>query len=171
MSSDIVAHVALGANLGDRLATFRDAVRQLDRVDGIAVSALSRLYETAPVGGPLGQGPYFNAAVALRTGLAPEHLLDELQAIEAMHQRARTVAWGPRTLDLDLLLYGDSVIATPRLTVPHAMMRGRRFVLRPLADIAPGAVDPVTGDTVSTLLAALPPGDIEDVKAISRDWR
>ena len=169
--SDTLAYVAFGANLGNRLATFRDAVRRLDRADGVAVCALSKLYETAPVGGPRGQDPYYNAVVALRTGLAPEELLDVLQEIETAHQRTRTVPWGPRTLDLDLLFYGDSEVSTPRLTVPHAMMRQRRFVLRPLADIAPGAVDPVTGATVAALLAALPPGDIEDVRAVSKDWR
>ncbi len=169
--SETRAFVAFGANLGNRLRTFRDAVRRLDRTDGVAVCAMSRLYETAPVGGPGGQEPYYNAAVELRTELTPEALLDALQEIEAAHQRTRTVAWGPRTLDLDLLFYGGLIMETPRLTIPHPMMRQRRFVLRPLADIAPGAVDPVTGQTVANLLAALPLHDIEDVVAISKDWR
>lgn len=169
--SETHAFVAFGANLGNRLQTFRDAVRRLDRTDGIAVCAMSRLYETVPVGGPGGQEPYYNAAVELRTELAPEALLDALQDVEAAHQRSRTVAWGPRTLDLDLLFFGELILESPRLTVPHPTLRQRRFVLRPLADIAPGIVDPVTGLTVAKLLAALPLHDIDDVVAISKDWR
>lgn len=169
--SETTAYVALGANLGDRLATFRDAIDQLDASDGITVFAVSPLYETVPVGGPGGQDSYYNAAAGLTTDLAPEALLDRLQAIETRHQRARTVHWGPRTLDLDLLLYGADVIRTPRLTVPHAQMHLRRFVLAPLADIAAGAVDPRSGATMADLLAALPADDIDDVVAMRKDWR
>jgi len=169
--SGTTAFIALGANLGDRRATFRDAIESLDAADGVRVVALSRLYETVPVGGPDGQGTYLNAAAALETSLPAEALLDLMQAIEARHQRTRTVHWGPRTLDLDLLFFGSAIIATPRLAVPHPQMHLRRFVLAPLADIAAEAVDPRTGAMVADLLAALPADDIDDVVAIEEDWR
>lgn len=165
------ALVALGANLGDRLATFRDAICRLDADDEISVEAVSALYETVPVGGPEGQQPYYNAAVGLATDLAPAALLGRLQAIEGVHRRVRTEAWGPRTLDLDLLLFDEATLSTPTLTVPHPRLHERRFVLTPLADIAAGVVHPVLGRTVQELLAALPDDDIDDVVPIAKEWR
>ena len=118
-----------------------------------------RLRETAPVGG-VPQGLYLNAAATLRTGLSPRELLDGLLAIERAHGRDRLTEarWGPRTLDLDLILYGDLIINEPGLVLPHPRMHERSFVLEPLAEIAPGWVVPGRGRTVSDLLAGLSSG-------------
>ncbi len=127
--------VGLGANLGDRARTLRSALRALDGLPGTRVAAHSALYETQPVGGPPGQPPYLNAVARLETDLTPRGLLSQMQGIERAHGRVRTVHHGPRTLDLDLLLFDDLVIDEPDLIVPHARMWERDFVLRPLAEL------------------------------------
>jgi len=149
------AYVGIGSNVGDRADTIDRAVRALTQTPGITVAAVSPLAETGPVGGPEGQGPFLNGAAALDTSLEPEALLDALQTIERDLGRRRSERWGPRTIDLDLLLYDERIIAHARLTVPHARLRERRFVLEPLAAIAPEAVDPVTGLSVRRLLEDL----------------
>jgi 2-amino-4-hydroxy-6-hydroxymethyldihydropteridine diphosphokinase len=148
----------MGSNLGNRKAQLDAAVAALAEAPGIVLQAVSRYHETAPVGGPGGQGDYLNAAAAVETTLEPLELLHVLQEIEHRAGRVRTVRWGPRTLDLDLLLFGDRVIATAELQVPHPRMAERLFVLAPLAEIAPAAVDPVTGRTIAELLAACQAG-------------
>jgi 2-amino-4-hydroxy-6-hydroxymethyldihydropteridine diphosphokinase len=134
------AYLALGSNLGDRVANLQLAVDELGRTAGIRVVAVSRVYETAPVGGPP-QDAYLNAVVAVDTGLAPLDLLHECNRIEAVAARERTVRWGPRTLDVDVLLVGDERVDTEELTVPHPRMWERGFVLAPLRDVAPDLVD------------------------------
>jgi 2-amino-4-hydroxy-6-hydroxymethyldihydropteridine diphosphokinase len=149
-----LALIGLGSNLGDRKARLDAAVAALGRTAGIAVVKVSGYHETRPVGGPPGQGDYLNAAVAIETSLEPLELLHVLQEIERDGGRVRTEHWGPRTVDLDLLLFGDRVLAGRELEVPHPRMAERRFVLEPLAEIAPGMIDPVSGRTIAELLAA-----------------
>ena len=146
--------VGLGANLGDREGTLRAAVEALAAEEGIEVVALSTLRETDPVG--VGDQPRFlNGAVALETTLAPRELLDRLLAVEQRFGRIRVPGeHGPRTLDLDLLLCGDRTIDEPGLRVPHPRLHERRFVLEPLAELAPGLVVPGRG-AVEELLSGV----------------
>jgi 2-amino-4-hydroxy-6-hydroxymethyldihydropteridine diphosphokinase len=136
------AFVGLGSNLGDRRRALRRAVEALGEHDEVV--GVSPLYETEPVGGPE-QGPYLNLVVELRTALSARQLLDRCRALETEAGRVRTVRFGPRTLDADVLLLGDTgaeVVEEPDLTVPHPRMWERRFVLAPLADLAPDLVPP-----------------------------
>jgi 2-amino-4-hydroxy-6-hydroxymethyldihydropteridine diphosphokinase len=145
------AYVGLGANLGDRERTLCEAVDSLGAEDGIEVVAVSTLRETEPVG--VGEQPRFlNGALALDTPLGARELLDLLLAVEQRFGRVRTPGeHGPRTIDLDLLLYGDEQIAEPGLTVPHPRLHERRFVLEPLAELAPDLVVPGRGNVESLL--------------------
>jgi 2-amino-4-hydroxy-6-hydroxymethyldihydropteridine diphosphokinase len=133
------AAVALGSNLGDRLEHLESAIEALRALGEVA--AESPVYETAPIGGPR-QGPYLNAVVLLDTELPADALLEELLRIERGLGRRRREPWGPRTIDLDLLLYGAESIDRPGLTVPHPRMTERRFVLAPLLDVWPDATMP-----------------------------
>jgi 2-amino-4-hydroxy-6-hydroxymethyldihydropteridine diphosphokinase len=150
-----VAYIALGSNLGDRQRTLDGAVASLRTTPGIVVRSVSRFHETEPVGGPDGQGKFLNGAAALETTLNPRELLHALQGIETSFGRVRKVRWGERTLDLDILLFDGRIIREQGLTVPHPRMAERRFVLEPLAEIAPHVVDPVSGRTVAEMLAEL----------------
>jgi 2-amino-4-hydroxy-6-hydroxymethyldihydropteridine diphosphokinase len=141
--ADTLVYVGLGANLGNTRATLADAIEALRSLPSVRALRVSPLYRSAPLdaGGP----DFLNAVVELHTGLSPEALLDRLQAIERAHGRERPYRNAPRTLDLDLLLYGDQEIASERLTVPHPRMHERAFVLRPLAELAPGLEVPRRG--------------------------
>jgi 2-amino-4-hydroxy-6-hydroxymethyldihydropteridine diphosphokinase len=145
------AYVGLGANLGDREGTIRAAVAALAEEEGIEVVAVSALRDTEPVG--VGEQPrYLNGAVELETTLSARELLERLLAVEQRFGRVRVLGeHGPRTLDLDLLLYGDEAVDEPGLTVPHPRLHERRFVLEPLAELAPGLVVPGRGDVESLL--------------------
>lgn len=141
--------IALGANLGDRRAHLEAAVERLSaHLTGLR---LSSLIETEPVDVPGDQPPYLNGAVVGETTLGPRELLDVMLGIEAQLGRTRPARHAPRTLDLDLILYGDRQLDEPGLTVPHPAFRDRRFVLTPLAEIAPDLRDPVTGLTIAQL--------------------
>ncbi len=131
------AFLGLGSNLGDRWAQLRAAVAGLPPGEVVAVSPV---YETEPVGGPPGQPPYLNLVVELATERSPRELLELARRLEAAGQRERAERHGPRTLDVDVLLVGDLAVAEPDLVVPHPRMHERRFVLAPLADLAPELV-------------------------------
>jgi len=161
--------IALGSNLGDRLENLRVGIDELASTNGVVIDAVSKLYETAPVGGPDEQGPYLNAALVATTTLGAAELLANMHRIEAIRERERTIHWGPRTLDLDLLIYGDLVSDAPSLQVPHPRQHERRFVLVPVCDVAPELIHPLLGRTMHELLDELPvePGDLT---AITDDW-
>jgi len=148
------AYVGLGANLGDRETTLRRAVERLGRVDGVEVVGVSQLVETDPVG-VVDQPRFLNGAVAVETTLSPQELLDALLSVERELGRVRDgERWGPRTLDLDLLVYGDLVVEEPGLRVPHPRLHERRFALEPLAELDPELEVPGRG-SVGALLSAL----------------
>jgi 2-amino-4-hydroxy-6-hydroxymethyldihydropteridine diphosphokinase len=153
------AYLGIGSNLGDRLASLQLAVDELAAAPDVAVVAVSPVYETAPVGGPA-QPDFLNAVVAIDTTLTAHDLLALAHAIEAAAERVRTVRWGPRTLDVDILLVGDERVDDPDLVVPHPRMAERAFVVVPLADLDPAWASriPPDGDSVrSTRLALVRP--------------
>jgi 2-amino-4-hydroxy-6-hydroxymethyldihydropteridine diphosphokinase len=147
------AYVGLGANLGPREVTLLRAVDLLAAADGVEVVAVSQLRETEPVG-VVDQPPFLNGAVAIETSLTARELLDVLLETERELGRVRGERWGPRTVDLDLLVYGEETLDEPGLRVPHPRLAERRFALEPLADLDPALAIPGVGD-VSAALAAL----------------
>lgn len=164
--------LGLGANVGDSLETLTAAVYALDDVVGLAVDDVSGVYETPPWPPPddprsVTQEPFLNLVVRAVTTLTPHELLAETQLIEAAfgRDRAREVRWGPRTLDIDLLLVGDRHLDTPELTLPHPRIAERAFVLVPLLEVAPGGSLP-DGRRLTQLLAALAP--VEDIELVVR---
>lgn len=161
--------IALGSNLGDRLGQLRAAVAGLAGDDAVSDLQVSGLYETAPVGGPDQQPAFLNAALQLATTISPADLLAMLHRIEAEHARERAVRWGPRTLDLDLLTYGDLISEDAAVHVPHPRMHLRRFVMVPVCDVAGGVRHPKLGQTMRALCDALPaePGDLT---LVDRHW-
>ncbi|MEB3288365.1 MAG: 2-amino-4-hydroxy-6-hydroxymethyldihydropteridine diphosphokinase [Leptolyngbya sp.] len=145
--------IALGSNLGESGQVIAAALQRLETLEETVVTARSSLYQTAPVGPP--QPDYLNACALVETRLSPQGLMAQLLAIEADFGRIRQERWGPRILDLDLILYADQVVNEPDLQLPHPRFRERAFVLVPLAEIAPHWVDPVTGQTLLNLCNAL----------------
>lgn len=144
--------VAFGSNLGERRGHLDRALELLGFMPGIRLLGVSRYRETVPIGGPAGQPPFLNGACLVETDLAPHDLLGLLQAVEASLERERVVRWGPRTVDLDLILYDGMVVESERLTVPHPRMTTRRFVLEPSAEIAADLTHPTSGCSVGELL-------------------
>jgi len=152
-----IAYLSLGSNVGNRAQHLRDAIARLEATGRVV--ALSSFYETEPV--EFTEQPWFlNCVVALETSLAPPPLMTALLGIEREMGRHRTQKKGPRTIDIDILLYGDRIVDSPEVTIPHPALHERRFVLEPLAEIAPGARHPVLKKTVRELLAELPSGQV-----------
>ncbi len=148
------AYVGLGSNLGDRERNLREAVRRLDEIEGVEVVSVSTFRNTSPVGGPP-QGDFLNGAVAIETDLSAVELLDALLGIENDMGRKREQRWGPRIIDLDLLMYDSVCVEGERLTLPHPGLHERAFVLEPLAEIAPDARHAASGRTVVGMLEEL----------------
>jgi 2-amino-4-hydroxy-6-hydroxymethyldihydropteridine diphosphokinase len=156
----VTAYIGIGSNVGDKKANCRKAVELLAAAGRIA--GASSLYRTEPVGYEL-QNDFINAAVALETDCSPFELLSVCRSIEDKLGRTRAVRWGPRTIDLDILLYGDLVLDAPDLVIPHPRMAARGFVLAPLAELAPDAVHPVFQKTVAGLFR-----ELKDPHAVKR---
>ena len=152
------AYLGLGSNLGNRLAFLRGGRDRLITHFDITLLHSSGVYETAAVGGPADSPPYLNAVLAIETPLSPRDLLAASLAVEEEFGRTRPAEWAPRTLDIDLLLYGDTVIDEDGLQLPHPRLHERAFILAPLCEIAPDQVHPVLHQTIRALSAALPPG-------------
>lgn len=161
----VIAYIGLGANLGDPRRQVLEALRRLGEAEEVEVVKVSTLYLTPPMGPP-SQPWYVNAVAQIRTRLTPEELLRVLLGIEVAMGRVRGERWGPRLIDLDLLLYDGEVITGTELTVPHPEMHRRAFVLVPLAEIAPEAWHPVLHKTVAELLALLDAADREAVRPL-----
>jgi|UniRef100_A0A7C3SHQ5 2-amino-4-hydroxy-6-hydroxymethyldihydropteridine diphosphokinase len=161
----VIAYIGLGANLGDPPRQIEEALRRLGEVEEVEVLKVSTFYLTPPLGPP-GQPWYVNAVAQIKTRLTPEELLRVLLGIEKAMGRRRGERWGPRLIDLDLLLYNGEIITGPELTVPHPEMHRRAFVLAPLMEIAPEAWHPVLQKTVAELWQCLEAADREAVKPL-----
>lgn len=152
---EVAAYIGLGSNVGDREGALLQAVAELGALPSTRVTALSPFYRTSPVG-DVPQDDFYNAVARIATSLAPEALLKELKRIETkVFRRKETLRWGPRTMDLDILLYGDLVMESAELTIPHPRLSERRFALQPLSDIDPHLIHSSLGKSVAELLAAL----------------
>jgi 2-amino-4-hydroxy-6-hydroxymethyldihydropteridine diphosphokinase len=149
-----LAYIGLGSNLGDRRGLIREALKRLGRIDGVRILKRSRIIETDPVG-RTAQPRFLNAVAEVETRIEPEPFLRRLRAVERSLGRVRHERWGPRTIDLDLLLWGDRSMETTRLTLPHPRMAERQFVLAPLAELCPRRRVPGTGRTVRGLLNSM----------------
>jgi 2-amino-4-hydroxy-6-hydroxymethyldihydropteridine diphosphokinase len=160
----VVVAIALGSNLGDSYQTLQLALQKLAITPKISLQNHSSWYLTAPVGPP--QPNYINGCAIITTEMSPNELLQRLQTIENESDRDRSVRWGPRTLDLDIILYADLILDTPDLQIPHPRLRERAFVLIPLAEIAPEWVEPVSQTQIQELVKRV---DCSGVKVFSVD--
>lgn len=152
-------YIGMGSNLGEREQLLARALERLQQIDAVAVRRASSLYDSAPVGPD--QPRFLNAVVELECGLPPRRLLAIFKRIEAEMGRSKGgVRWGPRTIDLDILLWEGRVVAEPQLQVPHIELHRRRFALEPLAELAPNALHPLFGCSVKTLMTKLTPQDV-----------
>lgn len=158
-----LAYIGFGSNIGDRLAHIQNALRALSKTDGITLQRISSLYTTEPVGYEE-QAQFLNGVAAIQTTLSPLSLLHTLKDIETAIGRKHRIRWGPREIDLDILIYEDVCVQTEKLVVPHPEMHLRGFVLVPLAEIAPNLVHPVLQESIQSLLNRL-----EDSRSILKE--
>lgn len=165
MSEITRVFLGIGANLGDRAETLQQVVAKLDAHEDIFVTAVSSVYETEPVG-VLDQPDFLNGVVAVETTLAARALLDVLLHIEKEFGRRRLKKWGPRLLDLDILLYGEAIMDQPGLTIPHPYLHVRGFVLEPLCELIPDKQHPVLACTFASLLNDVGDGSVHRVESI-----
>ncbi len=166
-AAPIPAYISLGANVGDRAGNIKDALDLLQDRTGLKVAQVSALYENPSVGGPADAPSFLNAAARIETTLEAHDLLHWMLTIEQSLGRTRRVKWEPRPIDLDLLLYGDAIITSEELTIPHPLMHERAFVLKPLAEIAPDVIHPTLQMTIQGLLDSLCAA--ADVAEVNRD--
>jgi len=160
-----LVYLSLGANLGDRERQIEAALAEIDQLDGTQVARVSSLYDTEPVG-EIEQPRFLNAVAQVETELTPGRLLWNLKLIERRLGRTRAHRWGPRKIDIDILLFDDWVVDDPGLTIPHVELRNRDFVLIPLAELAPELELPTTGEQIGTLREAL--GERRSVRRFGR---
>ena len=157
-----LAYIGFGSNIGDRLTHIQNAIQNLSKTEGIILRQISSLYKTDPVGYEA-QAQFLNGVAAIQTTLPPLSLLHTLKDIETAIGRKHRIRWGPREIDLDILIYGDVCLQTEKLVIPHPEMHLRGFVLVPLAEIAPNLIHPVFQETIQTLCNRL-----EDDKSVLR---
>ncbi len=151
------AFISLGSNIGDRRKNIEQAIKLLEGTPDIKVSKKSSLYLTEPIG-YVGQDSFFNSVIEVDTGLSPDDLLHRCQAVEDKMGRVRTMLWGPRIIDLDIILYNGEIVEDDELIIPHPLMHNRRFVLIPLVEIAPDVKHPKLNMTASELLLHIKDG-------------
>ncbi len=161
----MLVYIGLGSNLENPLQQIKTAINDLQAIAEITIVSVSSLYQSPPMG-PADQPDYINAVLALKTILNPHQLLDVLQSVEQLHGRERKRHWGERTLDLDILLYGDQILDDERLKIPHPGMHERAFVLYPLAELAPDVEIPGIGN-LQEILPLCPQGDLQQVEHTS----
>lgn len=149
----VTAYLGLGSNLKNPQQQLEEAVTALEETPGVSVQSVSRWFQSEPVGPP-GQPDYINGAVTIQTTLTPDQLLDYTQAIENQQGRVRDIRWGPRTLDIDILLFDKTTLETPRLSIPHPRIAERNFVLYPLRDVCKDLIFP-NGDTLDEVIYRL----------------
>lgn len=162
-----VAYIGLGSNIGDKTGNLKRAIEELGKVPGNKLLAVSSFYKTEPVG-EVEQDWFINAVVKIETGLPPRELLKTLFDIERDLGRVREIKWGPRIIDLDILIYDDLVMEEEGLTIPHPCLHERGFVLAPLTEIAPGYVHPGLKKSISELLSVLKDSKIIERMEVSR---
>jgi len=169
VAMETVCYIGLGSNQGDKLRNCREAVDAMGRIPGCRIAGVSRFYRTAPVGVE-NQDWYVNGVAALSVRIFPRELLEALLDIERRMGRVRTGKWGPRTIDLDILAYGNRVIEEPDLVIPHPLMHLRRFVLVPLADLSADWTHPVLGTNAAEILEGISEKDQRVLPLEDSSW-